>query len=257
MSQTAQLVAQQPEVAAAQLTHFLLVATLTGGPGEGSPGVEGRQLAAKAEQSANVLRRLEGEVARRAERPRTGNGAVAPRGKSTRAVAGWVQRFYNDINLQLPGEPLQPGVEPLYPVQPPRGGCGQYSCSSILNKFGVNVNVGDLMKQLPADGTLGADLVDLFAKNGVTAYATTQQTIANLQNWLSQSYGAPVIAGIGESASGHWVEITGITVNSQGLPSFNITDPAGFAYTKPIASFEPFFRANGGRVVYVVGPLGR
>ena len=255
VSRTAQLIAQEPEAALAELTHFLLVTKLTGGPGEGAAG---SQLAAKAEQSAGILQKLEGEVTRRAENPRTvANGARTPGGKSSSPFAGWVRQFYRDIELQLPREPLQPGVEPLYPVQPPKGGCGQYSCSSVLNKFGLNVNVVDLMKQLPADGTFGADLVDLFAKNGVTAYATKRQTIANIQNWFSQPHSAPVIASFGDSASAHWVEITGLSTNSQRLPSFNITDPAGFAYTKPIASFEPFFRAHGGQVIYVAGPLGR
>ena len=257
LNQTGQLVAQQPEVAAAELTHFLLVAAATGGPGEGAPSA---QLAAKAEQSANVLRKLETQVERSGP-PRNGSGYTPPLGKPYGPIAGWLQVFYGDIELLLPGEPLKPGLKPLYPVQPYAGGCGQFSCSGVLNKLGVKVNIADLVKQLPYTNTSSQELVDLFAKNGVAARAMAGKSVGQIENWFAQPGATPLIVGIGQdfgpNSVGHWVEISGVSTNSLGRKSFDITDPLGFAYTKPIAHFEPYFKENGGQIIVVKGPAGR
>lgn len=249
VSRTAQLVAQEPDVAAAELTHFLLQAAVTGGPGFGK-GATGARLAAKVEQSAGVLQKLEEEVARRVKRPRAGGASPAN--------AGWVRQFYRDIELLLPAEPLQPGgFEPVLPVQPRAGGCGQYSCSSILNRLGVGVNPAELMAQLPVNGTSAGALEALLRRNGVVAKAAVDQTIEDLERRFAQPGANPVIAGVGDTVSGagHWVEVTGISKNSQGLRSFNVIDPAGFAYTKPIQGFMPHFWGFGGQVIYVEGRL--
>jgi len=141
--------------------------------------------------------------------------------------------------------------------------CGPLACQRLANLVGKNISVFQALNEMRfplssqvvtrtnAAGKVVAELKVTGGRtaqqlaDGLNAMGVPADVGAGLANMMNEvRAGNPVIAGIKTSTAPgaplHAVVVEAAETRA-GVPGLSIYDPAGFAYWKPLSSFERFF----------------